>query len=82
MNTNPSEPVITATSQQSRFHAETLETTSTDLDLPGVNISVNDNELLVDAHLKLKAGTRYGLVGQNGVGKTGILVMDREALLK
>lgn len=60
-----------ATSQQSRFHSETLETSSTELDLPGVNITVNNQDLLVDAHLKLKAGTRYGLVGQNGVGKTG-----------
>lgn len=60
-----------ATTQQSRFHSETLETNSTELDLPGVNITVNNQELLVDAHLKLKAGTRYGLVGQNGVGKTG-----------
>ncbi|KAI8148679.1 P-loop containing nucleoside triphosphate hydrolase protein [Fennellomyces sp. T-0311] len=67
------EPTIVATSQQSRFHAETLETSSTEIDMPGVNISVNMNDLLVDAHLKLKEGTRYGLVGQNGVGKTVLM---------
>jgi len=25
----------------------------------------------VDAHLRLKEGVRYGMVGQNGVGKSG-----------
>lgn len=30
-------------------------------------------DLLVDAHLKLKALTRYGLVGQNGVGKSVLM---------
>ncbi|KAI7884962.1 P-loop containing nucleoside triphosphate hydrolase protein [Lichtheimia hyalospora FSU 10163] len=72
-NNNNQEPAIVATSQQSRFHNETLETSSTELDLPGVNITVNNQDLLVDAHLKLKAGTRYGLVGQNGVGKTVLM---------
>ncbi|KAI9496993.1 P-loop containing nucleoside triphosphate hydrolase protein [Zychaea mexicana] len=67
------EPNIVATSQQSRFHTETLETSSAEIDLPGVNISVNMNDLLVDAHLKLKEGIRYGLVGQNGVGKTMLM---------
>lgn len=67
------EPPIIAISQQSRFHTETLETSSIELDLPGVNISVGQVDLLVDAHLKFKAGVRYGLVGQNGVGKTSKL---------
>lgn len=66
-----SEPTIVAISQQSRFHTETLETSSTEIDLSGVNITVNQVDLLVDAHLRLKSGVRYGLVGQNGVGKTG-----------
>lgn len=64
------EPEIVAISQQSRFHTETLETSNKELDLPGVQISVNQLDLLVDAHLKLKPLTRYGLVGQNGVGKS------------
>lgn len=64
------EPKIVATAQQSRFHRETLETSSKDIDMQTVNISVNNLDLLVDAHLRLKEGVRYGLVGQNGVGKT------------
>ncbi|EGN95068.1 hypothetical protein SERLA73DRAFT_113824 [Serpula lacrymans var. lacrymans S7.3] len=67
------EPTIIASSQQSRFHRETLETSSKDIDLADVNISVNQLDLLVDAHLKLKEGVRYGLIGQNGVGKTVLM---------
>lgn len=64
------EPKIVATSQQSRFHRETLEVSTKDIDMHTVNITVNNLDLLVDAHLRLKEGVRYGLVGQNGVGKT------------
>ena len=64
---------IVAYSQQSRFHRETFDANSTDIDLKGVNVSVNNKELLVDAHLRLKSGVRYGMVGQNGVGKSGKL---------
>ncbi|KAI8983429.1 P-loop containing nucleoside triphosphate hydrolase protein [Pilobolus umbonatus] len=71
--TESSEPTIVATSQQSRFHQETLETLSKEVDLPGVNISINNLDLLVDAHLRLKACTRYGLVGQNGAGKSVLM---------
>ncbi|KAG0750520.1 hypothetical protein G6F62_002357 [Rhizopus arrhizus] len=67
------EPEIVAITQQSRFHTETIETLNKELDLHGVNITVNQNDLLVDAHLRLKANTRYGLVGQNGVGKSILL---------
>lgn len=63
---------IVAYSQQSRFHRETFDANSTDIDLKDVNVSVNDRELLVDAHLRLKPGMRYGMVGQNGVGKSGM----------
>jgi ABC-type molybdenum transport system ATPase subunit/photorepair protein PhrA len=69
-STTEAEPKIVATSQQSRFHRETLVTTSKDIDMHTVNITVNNLDLLVDAHLRLKEGVRYGLVGQNGVGKT------------
>ena len=62
---------IVAYSQQSRFHRETFDANNTDIDLKGVNVSVNNKELLVDAHLRLKSGIRYGMVGQNGVGKSG-----------
>jgi ABC-type polysaccharide/polyol phosphate transport system ATPase subunit len=29
-------------------------------------------ELISDAHLRLKAGTHYGLVGRNGTGKSSM----------
>ncbi|KAF8800023.1 P-loop containing nucleoside triphosphate hydrolase protein, partial [Phlegmacium glaucopus] len=64
---------IVAYSQQSRFHRETFDANSTDIDLKGVNISVNNKELLIDAHLRLKPGVRYGMVGQNGVGKSVLM---------
>ncbi|KAJ8592908.1 P-loop containing nucleoside triphosphate hydrolase protein [Rhizopogon salebrosus TDB-379] len=75
---SPSSPAeveskIVATSQQSRFHRETLLTSSKDIDMHTVNITVNNLDLLVDAHLRLKEGVRYGLVGQNGVGKTMLM---------
>lgn len=60
---------ITATSQQSRFHSETLETCCEDVDLKGVNLLVGDQELLADAALRLFSGVHYGLIGANGVGK-------------
>ncbi|KAL1914423.1 uncharacterized protein VTP21DRAFT_8875 [Calcarisporiella thermophila] len=66
-------PKIVANSQVSRFHTETLETLSKDVDLKGVNLSVGNLELLADARLLLKAGTHYGLIGKNGVGKSTLL---------
>ncbi|KAF8889529.1 P-loop containing nucleoside triphosphate hydrolase protein, partial [Gymnopilus junonius] len=64
---------IVAFSQQSRFHRETFDASSIDIDIKGVNVSVNNKELLVDAHLRLKPGVRYGMVGQNGVGKSVLM---------
>lgn len=64
---------VVATSQTSRFHSETLETLSNDVDIKGVNISVGDRDLLIDAELKLFDGVKYGLCGQNGVGKSTLL---------
>lgn len=69
-------PQIVAFSQQSRFHRETFDANSTDIDLKDVNVIVNDKELLVDAHLRLKPGVRYGMVGQNGVGKSGKYIYE------
>lgn len=54
---------ITATSQQTRFHVDTLES-QTEVDLHGVSISIGEKELLRDADLRLKAGVRYALVGR------------------
>ncbi|KAJ1728730.1 hypothetical protein LPJ61_003879 [Coemansia biformis] len=67
------EPTVQAFSQQSRFHAETVTTLSNDVDLKGVNVVVNDTELLVDTRLWLKAGTHYGMVGRNGAGNSTLL---------
>jgi ATP-binding cassette subfamily F protein 3 len=55
-------PDIKATSQQSRFHAETLDVP--ELDLSGVSIAIGERELLNDAKLKFKTGVRYALVGR------------------
>ncbi|KAF8961954.1 P-loop containing nucleoside triphosphate hydrolase protein [Flammula alnicola] len=77
-NVGPSAPSnsaveLVAYSQQSRFHRETFDASSIDIDIKGVNVSVNNKELLVDAHLRLKPGVRYGMVGQNGVGKSVLM---------
>lgn len=56
-------PLIVATSQQSRFHAETLDT-SLEIDLKGVSISIGERELISSSHLRLKEGVKYGFVGR------------------
>ncbi|KAG9284858.1 hypothetical protein G9A89_003781 [Geosiphon pyriformis] len=66
-------PEIVGYSQQSRFHTETLETLSKEVDLRDVNLTVGTKELLVDARLKLKTGVHYGLIGRNGIGKSTLL---------
>ncbi|KAF9491905.1 P-loop containing nucleoside triphosphate hydrolase protein [Pleurotus eryngii] len=73
-------PKIIATSQQSRFHSETLDTT-TEVDLKGVNISIGDRELISDSKLRFKAGIRYALVGRNGTGKSTLLEALAEKLI-
>ncbi|THU91364.1 P-loop containing nucleoside triphosphate hydrolase protein [Dendrothele bispora CBS 962.96] len=65
-------PTIQATSQQTRF-ALSLDPTSTDIDLPGVSLTIGQREILADAHLKLNAGVHYVLIGRNGVGKSTLL---------
>uniref|UniRef100_A0A7S0WHB5 ABC transporter domain-containing protein n=1 Tax=Chlamydomonas leiostraca TaxID=1034604 RepID=A0A7S0WHB5_9CHLO len=62
--------------QLSRFHLETLEGGgSIDVDIRGLNLTVKETGkiLLEDAHLALKAGVRYGLIGRNGCGKSSLL---------
>ncbi|KAJ7098765.1 P-loop containing nucleoside triphosphate hydrolase protein [Mycena belliarum] len=71
---------ISATSQQSRFHAETLDT-SLEIDLKGVTISIGERELIVASHLRLKDGIRYGLVGRNGSGKSTLLTAIADKLI-
>ncbi|KAJ7693913.1 P-loop containing nucleoside triphosphate hydrolase protein [Mycena rosella] len=75
-NANP----ITATSQQSRFHTETLDT-SLEIDLKAVTISIGERELISASHLRLKQGIRYGLVGRNGSGKSTLLSAIADKLI-
>ena len=37
-----------------------------------VNIAIGNRDILVDGHLRLKTGVRYGLVGRNGQGKSSM----------
>ncbi|KAJ3220430.1 hypothetical protein HK099_004365 [Clydaea vesicula] len=71
------ETVVTAISQVSRFHKETVETLSNDIDLKGVTIVItvdgHETSLLDDANLKLFGGVKYGLIGRNGVGKSTLM---------
>jgi len=63
---------INAFSQVSRYHSETIDSFSKDIDLKDVNILVGDRELLVDTNLRLFQGVHYGLIGQNGIGKSSM----------
>jgi ATP-binding cassette subfamily F protein 3 len=46
---------------------------SKDIKLEGIDISVGGNRILSEASLTLAYGRRYGLVGQNGIGKSTLL---------
>ncbi|KAL7414181.1 P-loop containing nucleoside triphosphate hydrolase protein [Mrakia frigida] len=73
---------ITCVSQQSRFHAETLDTASTEVDLKGVTVTVGTKlEVLSDCHLRFKSGVRYGFLGRNGSGKSTLLLALRDSLI-
>jgi len=61
---------INAFSQVSRYHTETIDSYAKDIDLKDLNIFVGDREILTDANLKLYQGVHYGLIGQNGIGKS------------
>ncbi|KAF9933032.1 hypothetical protein FBU30_006707 [Linnemannia zychae] len=65
--------VVEAYSQQSRFHEETIETLSKEVDLKQVNINIGGQPLLKDTRLWFKSGTMYGLIGRNGTGKSTLL---------
>ena len=65
---------IVATSQQSRFHTETIEApVSKDIDLKDVSVAVGGVELLNHAHLQIHERVHYLLHGRNGVGKSTVL---------
>jgi ATP-binding cassette subfamily F protein 3 len=46
---------------------------SKDVKIDGVDISIGGKRILTDAALTLAYGRRYGLVGQNGIGKSTLL---------
>jgi ATP-binding cassette, subfamily F, member 3 len=52
-------------------------TASKEIDLKTVNLAVGKLDLLEDAHLRLKEGVKYGLVGRNGTGKSSELLYFR-----
>lgn len=56
-----------------RFHEATIDHSSKDIHLNGVNLTIGDKELLVDSQLKIEADCYYGLVGRNGIGKSTLL---------
>ncbi|KAF9963676.1 hypothetical protein BGZ70_007250 [Mortierella alpina] len=65
--------LVEAFAQQSRFHEETMETLSKEVDLQQVNITIGGQPLLQDTRLWFKSGTMYGLIGRNGTGKSTLL---------
>ncbi|GAA5970859.1 hypothetical protein JCM3765_006106 [Sporobolomyces pararoseus] len=71
---------IHCSSQQSRFHTETLDT-SKEIDLKDVSVSIGERELLSGAHLRLKDGVKYALVGRNGTGKSTLFSAIAEKLI-
>ena len=57
-----------------RFHHdEILRTTSKDIALRGITISLGNKDLLDSAELKLNFGHHYGLIGKNGIGKSTLM---------
>eukprot|EP00892_Ulva_mutabilis_P010285 jgi/Ulvmu1/7629/UM038_0056.1 len=66
-------PNFSATSQTTRFHTADSVARSKLIDIADISMAVGQKELLTAAHLQLTAGTRYGLIGRNGVGKSMLL---------
>ncbi|DAZ95146.1 TPA: hypothetical protein N0F65_009855 [Lagenidium giganteum] len=70
---------IVATCQQSRFHTATFDEYGKNVLLNQFCLSITppngakSAELLRDTQLKLNHGTRYGLIGPNGIGKSTLL---------
>ena len=48
-------------------------TKSKDIKVDGVDVSIGGKRILTDTTLTLAFGRRYGLVGQNGIGKSTLL---------
>lgn len=56
-------PQIECRAQQSRFWTDTL-TSGVEVDLKDVTVNIGERELLSNAHVRLKEGVRYGLIGR------------------
>lgn len=80
-NPDPKVRLIQALSQESRFHLDCTDTGSLEIDLKSVTLTLAGRDLISDAHLRLKAGMRYGLVGRNGTGKSTLLTAIGEKLI-
>ncbi|GME60034.1 translation initiation regulator [Neofusicoccum parvum] len=46
---------------------------SKDIKVDGIDVSISGTRILTDTNLTLAYGRRYGLVGQNGIGKSTLL---------
>ncbi|KAE9343795.1 hypothetical protein PF008_g9514 [Phytophthora fragariae] len=87
-------PVIIATSQQSRFHTVTFDEFGKNVLLNQFTLAIGSVppngsgdpvgvvELLRDTQLKLNYGSRYGLVGPNGIGKSTLLTALADGLVE
>ncbi|EGZ19345.1 ABC transporter [Phytophthora sojae] len=87
-------PVIIATSQQSRFHTVTFDEFGKNVLLNQFTLAIGSAppkgsgdpvgvvELLRDTQLKLNYGSRYGLVGPNGIGKSTLLTALADGLVE
>ncbi|KAG6946407.1 hypothetical protein JG687_00016722 [Phytophthora cactorum] len=90
----PKAPVIIATSQQSRFHTVTFDEFGKNVLLNQFTLAIGTPssdetadpvgvvELLRDTQLKLNYGSRYGLVGPNGIGKSTLLTALADGLVE
>lgn len=51
----------------------TSRPTARDIKIDGFSLGICGNELIQDCSIELTIGRRYGLIGQNGCGKTSFL---------
>lgn len=61
-------------STQQRFAQDAQRSVSSkDISLRGITLSFGTLSILKDAHIRLTYGTKYALIGRNGIGKTTLL---------